>query len=389
MRKKKVLLPNLQKSLEKANDRIFYLETILAQMPGNVYWKDRNGRYQFCNINAANLVGFKSNKDVVGKKLHDFVEKKYADEVIAVDEEIIRTNQGTTIEEKAFDLQGNPAIYLTKKQPLHDQNGKVSGLYGISMNITELKSFEMSKQEIEKEASKKTTQAVEMLAGSLAHELRTPLAIINLNLDLLLANRPDLFIKQNDYAEKVAFFNKAADNIKFSVITTTHVIDMILTKLKNAIQNNITPEQFGQCSIRQCIDEALAAYPFHKNETGLINWDKDNKDFNFKGNNILTKHIIFNLIKNSLYAIKENNHGKIFISTKIGKKYNQLIFKDTGKGITKNFLPKLFTPFVGKNNDGTGLGLAFSKMVIESFGGTIQCKSIENSFSEFILNFPK
>ena len=71
--------------------------------------------------------------------------------------------------------------------------------------------------------------------------------------------------------------------------------------------------------------------------------------------------------------------------------YNYLIVKDTATGIPKDFLPKIFDQFETKKSTsgGTGLGLAFCKMVMESYGGKIECNSELGKYTEFVLSFPK
>ena len=81
--------------------------------------------------------------------------------------------------------------------------------------------------------------------------------------------------------------------------------------------------------------------------------------------------------------------GEITIWTKKNGKYNELHFRDTGKGISKDVLPKLFTLFFTTSENGAGLGLAFCKMVMISFGGNISCDSQEGAYTEFVLKFPK
>lgn len=68
---------------------------------------------------------------------------------------------------------------------------------------------------------------------------------------------------------------------------------------------------------------------------------------------------------------------------------NILYFKDTGKGIPADVLPKLFEKFYTTTYHGTGLGLAFCKMVMTGFGGSISCTSEYGEFTQFEMVFPK
>lgn len=128
--------------MDEKDIKIAYLEKIIALMPGNVYWKDRSGKYLGCNQNNAATVGVASPADVIGKTLHELADRKYADPVVQVDNDIMAKDQERTLEEQAYDAAGNPAIYLTRKVPLHDDDGNVVGLVGISFDITERKQLE-------------------------------------------------------------------------------------------------------------------------------------------------------------------------------------------------------------------------------------------------------
>lgn len=63
-------------------------------------------------------------------------------------------------------------------------------------------------------------------------------------------------------------------------------------------------------------------------------------------------------------------------------------FRDSGTGISADILPKIFDLFFSQTHHGSGIGLAFCKIVMESYGGKIECKSAEGEFTEFILSFP-
>jgi len=66
----------------------------------------------------------------------------------------------------------------------------------------------------------------------------------------------------------------------------------------------------------------------------------------------------------------------------------QIIFEDTGVGISRENLPKIFNPFFSTRPDGTGLGLAITKNIVEQNGGKIEVKSEVNVGTKFIITLP-
>jgi signal transduction histidine kinase len=114
------------------------------------------------------------------------------------------------------------------------------------------------------------------------------------------------------------------------------------------------------------------------------------RDFEYIGDPILTNHILFNLVKNALRAIANAGRGTITITLKPDVKYNRLTFRDTAAGIAKEFLPKMFKLFESQSTaqGGTGIGLAFCKLIMQSYGGDIVCDSVEGEYTEFTLTFP-
>lgn len=114
------------------------------------------------------------------------------------------------------------------------------------------------------------------------------------------------------------------------------------------------------------------------------------KDFEYEGISVLTSHILYNLLKNALRAIVNADKGTIKIKLESGVRFNKLIFRDTATGIAKEFLPKMFKLFESQTTaeGGTGVGLAFCKTIMQSYGGDIVCGSVEGEYTEFILTFP-
>jgi signal transduction histidine kinase len=228
-----------------------------------------------------------------------------------------------------------------------------------------------------------------MMSGCIAHELRTPLAIIGINIDNLQMVFKKMLLVAG-VAEHKDKIEKYINNTKFAVNSAGVVISMLLVKLHNLINKQADNKKFESNSIKFCIDEVVNEYPFCNSEYEVVVWDDQaNKDFFYMGDSLLTKHVLFNLMKNALKAIKEAGRGKIYIDLQSGKKFNRLVFKDTASGISPKIFSSLFHQFNSNSKEGTGLGLAFCKMIMQSYDGNIVCNSREGKYTEFVLNFPK
>ncbi|MEI8055372.1 MAG: ATP-binding protein [bacterium] len=354
-----------------------FLERVIAYMAGNVYWLDRNCVYLGCNDNAAKFMGLNSRKDVVGKTYENIgkIAKWTAEHTASWKRdtlEVISTGEPKlNIENKPILLpDGREVFYLSNLVPLFDDKKNVVGVIGTSVDITDHKKIE--KLQTEKEVAERTSKFMQRLAGSIAHEIRTPLAIISINADLL-ERIQCVNVKHTDDGAREKYFKA----IKHTIKSASRIIDNILTTIRALSSEKITKDDFQYLSIADTVESVLEMYPFLPHEKLLVYFEKT-KDFTYYGNKILTQHMLFNLVKNALLSIKEAGKGKIKIQLEKGKTNNKLIFADTSLGITEKETKKA----------GTGLGLAFCKMVMRSYGGDISCISKPEKHTEFTLSFP-
>jgi PAS domain S-box-containing protein len=128
--------------MDKTNLTISYLEKIISLMPGNVYWKDRTGKYLGCNDNLAKILKLPSRHAIAGKTIFDLANATLAKTTEKIDNDIMNKGQEMILEEPGIDINGHPSVYLTKKTPLYDEHNKVIGLLGVSIDITERKKME-------------------------------------------------------------------------------------------------------------------------------------------------------------------------------------------------------------------------------------------------------
>lgn len=240
-------------------------------------------------------------------------------------------------------------------------------------------------------------KAASDISANIAHELRTPLGAIQSSINgvqryyPILTEAYQLAVDNNLPVEKInhQHFNtllRLLEDAKAEVHYSNTIIDMLLM---NVGKIQLAVDNFKSCSIIKCIQEAIKRYPYISDEHKEIIHLSVNRDFTFQGNELLLIHVLFNLLKNALYYITAVGKGHVTIWVDEADGFNNLHFKDTAKGIPAEHMSKLFTRFFTTAHNGTGLGLAFCKMVMVSFGGNIICNSKEGEYAEFIMSFPK
>ena len=203
-----------------------------------------------------------------------------------------------------------------------------------------------------------------------AHELRTPLQPILALTDLLSQG-----IKDN---EQLHLLNMISRNAKRLKRLSDDILD--ITKIESNTLS-LNKEQF---SLDELIPEVIKDFKNNPNH----------KQIRFEYNNLVNKCTIFadknrisqvlsNLIENSVKFIDGKGMISVTVERKEDDKSNHIsietntkdmIFvtvKDDGKGIDKEIMPKLFTKFVTKSFQGTGLGLYISKKIVEAHGGSL------------------
>ena len=174
------------------------------------------------------------------------------------------------------------------------------------------------------------------------------------------------------------------DKINHQVNRSNAVIDMMLA---SARMENIDTSDFAWHSVKACVLEALETYPFTPPEKANVRLI-DERDFDFYGSRPLFIFVLFNLLKNSLYAIKAARKGDVSITIASDADCHALTFTDTASGIPAANLPYIFDTFYStKKSAGVGIGLAFCRRAISSFGGQMFCASVEGQYTTLTLRF--
>ena len=264
---------------------------------------------------------------------------------------------------------------------IKDKESKPLGLIGVAKDITEPKRAEKELIEAKEKAEQSDKLKSEFLA-QMSHEIRTPLSTIVGNVDLL----SDSFRKEI-FPEAIDFF----DNIDVASKRIIRTIDLVLNSAQ--LQTSGYKPRFIKVDFNSLIlNKLFQEYQLSAKQKGLeMIYKCELKETIILADEYSVTQIFANLIDN---AIKYTKKGKVEILIEKNKTGKIIVeVKDTGIGISKEFLPRLFGSFTQEEHgntrkfDGNGLGLSLVKSYCELNNAVIEVESEKNVGSTFRVIF--
>lgn len=241
--------------------------------------------------------------------------------------------------------------------------------------------FKSNTDKIDAERKLRATQA---LAGSIAHEMRHPLAQLKHSLESMQEVLPAPGSRDSTQLEGPqmhALYQHLARGEQ-AVQRGLQVISMTLDEVS---ARPIDASSFRYLSAAEVVQQAVQEYSYDSDDARDRVLVEIKADFTFKGDETAYLFVLFNLIKNALYYAAAYPKTRVTITVD----QQQVRVRDNGPGVAPDVLAGLFEPFrsVGKSG-GTGLGLAYCQRVMRAFGGEIRCASVLGEFTEFAMTFP-
>lgn len=213
-----------------------------------------------------------------------------------------------------------------------------------------------------------------------SHELRTPLTIIKTNTALVLANEEDTIRNQSKW---IKYIDSQTNRM-------STLIDEMLSLAK--IDTSKNKLELVPINISKIVNDALLNFEVLIFEKGFELEENVSCDIYVKGEKEPLKKLINILVDN---AIKYTNpNGKISISLTVEKNKAKFIVKNSGEGIAKEHLDKIFERFYrvdasrDRETGGYGLGLSIAKSTVEQYKGKIYAESIVGKETSFIVELP-
>jgi protein-histidine pros-kinase len=346
-----------------------------------IFLLDANGRVATWNAGAERIKGYRA-EEIVGKHFSCF----YLDEDQALGRPAKALNDALVHGQSQDEgwrvgKDGRRFWARVTTSRVLDHDGRLLGFSKVTRDRTERRKMELALHEKNIELQK-TVEARGLFLANMSHELRTPLNGIIGFAEFLADEKPGpVSPKQKEYLEDILHSGRHL----------LHVINDVLDLAKvEAGKMELSSEAF---SIAKAIDDVYAALELTAQKKLLqirIQLDPDFDQVTLDRNRF--KQVLYNLFSNAVKFTDEGGSVEV-VTDKIDKNHFRLVVADTGIGIKPEDLKRLFKEFEQINpgqrqGQGTGLGLALTRRIVELQSGTIDVESEFGRGTKFTIVLP-
>lgn len=351
------------------------LNELISILPAHIFWYNVDGILLGCNDVQAKAFGYNSAKEMIGTSIYQQKSQDNEDlELLRkVNKRIIETGEMLSAEEPLKYPDGTEAIFLSNKVPLRDSNGKVTGILGISMNISDRKDKE--RLEIEKETQLK----FKTKAQQVAHDINSPLGGLMMIIARMDPKKPMSESDRLSLQEALGDIKIVADELlnydKIEANPEAHkdkpqVLPMSVTlaqflAVKKSEYKNIPIKLESKIN-----EKAYAAF--------------------IKAEPTALKRSLSNIINNAKDAF-EGKAGTIKLKLDATKTQVKITVEDNGKGMPPEIVEKIMSKIsvTSDKADGHGFGMAQVSDTLARNQGSLSIDSTVGKGTKVILTFPR
>jgi two-component system sensor histidine kinase PilS (NtrC family) len=252
--------------------------------------------------------------------------------------------------------------------------GKTGNIYGLIFtfqDLTQIRAMEETLRRSDRLA------AVGRMAAGLAHEIRNPLGSMSAALQFIQQKVPidtpeaslmDVVLNESDRLNKII----------------TNFLTYARSSADGFSKDNFSPTDVGE-AIRDCL--VLLRHSPEVKATHLLESDLPDAPVNIRANETQIKQVFWNLLQNSIQAMPDGGKLNVRLNESPGKNI-QIVFEDTGGGISPEYLENMFEPFSSEAR-GTGLGLSIVHKIVRDHGGRIDVQSAVGEGTKITVELPQ
>lgn len=363
----------------KENQRFLLTDSIMENCHDIITVKNLNFDYTVCNRAFLKLFGFFHETNVLGKNIKDIIPQEAYDVVLRQTNTVYETREPQNFMFN-LPLSGEEKIITQLCTPVVE-NGEITGFLSISRDITieENLKFKLMNKICELDEALKRTKGLEaqkeLFLATLTHDLKNPVQAQLMSLKMLKnGTLGSLSQEQNNLMNILLESSEYMQEMLLSILNTYKYENGIIKLNKQILDINKLMEN--------CLNE-IGSLAKSKNIKIIYN-NKFKEKIYADSNQI--RRVISNLINNALNYCYQNSEIKISIYKR--NKYAVFEFQNIGEPISDELKQHIFDKYVtGNKLTGAGLGLYFSKKVIDAHDGKIYLITDKN-ICKFIFELP-
>lgn len=232
----------------------------------------------------------------------------------------------------------------------------------VKKQLEEVKALKEAMEQLQDELLKKEKlSTVGKMASYFVHEIKNPLVTIG------------GFAKHIENSDSLDIIKRDA-KIIFREIQK---LEQILGKLSGF--TFLSPAKTEKVSIFEVVKEVIEFFELELSRKKIEVSLNIPENLKVTAEKVQLTEIFFNVLSN---AIESMNNGQISVQSEISPPFAEITVKDTGKGISKDNLPKITEPFFSTKSEGFGFGLYIVKNILENSGGSLEISSEEGQGTE-------
>jgi len=223
--------------------------------------------------------------------------------------------------------------------------------------------------------------------ANVSHELRTPLTAIKGYTETL---EEEAYESPEDQKHFLRIIKRHTDRL-INIVSDLLVLSEV--ESRDSLSKESAAHDLEEINVNELIKSSLDALRSKAQEKGIeVSCRADEDVYKIKANRFLLEQMFINLIDNAVKYTPEN--GRVDVRTSKENSHILTEISDTGIGIPKEHLPRIFERFYrvdktrSRNLGGTGLGLSIVKHIVIMHGGKIEVQSEEGKGSKFSITLP-